>query len=254
MIATMVRELPGQVVGIVRSTCRFKGKNLPQFLWHLWRQSGFRYIAHLVLRSLLDRLVLATKGLTRHKPSVGSLSDIGTHHGIAVISSEDINDSETVAQIQNLRPDLIVSVYLLQLIKPTLIQLPVRGVINVHPALLPRHRGRCPIFAAIVAGDEETGVTVHWVDDRVDSGSILLQERLKLCPEDSALMLLYRCSMTGAAMLVKAVKLIEGGNAPHIPQDESQATYQSWPSLADQVLFRQRKGRYGTCLDLWKYL
>ena len=152
------------------------------------------------------------------------------------------------------QPDLVISIYLNQLIKRELIQLPRLGCLNIHPALLPRNRGLFPYFWAMTNGEPETGVTLHWVDERFDTGDLLLQEVLLIEPNDTMTSLQYKSAQVGGEMLIRGVELIEVGNPPRIPQDNSQATYYSWPRPADLRRFRQRGGDYGTVFELMQYM
>jgi methionyl-tRNA formyltransferase len=103
-------------------------------------------------------------------------------------------------------------------------------------------------------GDQETGVTLHWVDERFDTGDLLLQEVLSIDPDETMTSLQYKSAQVGGEMLIRGVELIEGGNPPHIPQDNSQATYYSWPRPADLRHFRRRGGDYGTVFELMRYM
>ena len=143
--------------------------------------------------------------LLGRSPKVHSLRDMRTHYGVPVIGSTDVNQPGNAStQIQAWQPDLVISIYLNQLIKRALIDLPPQGVINIHPALLPRHRGLFPYFWVIAAGEKETGVTIHWVDEKFDTGQLLLQEKITVEPTDTIISLSYKSSMVGADMLVKA--------------------------------------------------
>jgi methionyl-tRNA formyltransferase len=148
----------------------------------------------------------------------------------------------------------VLSVYLNQFIKRDLIHLPTQGTLNIHPAMLPKHRGLWPYFWVIADGEQETGVTIHWVDEKFDTGDLLLQEKITVDPTDTLTSLQYKSSVVGADMLVKAVNLVAAGDPPHIVQDHSQASYHSYPTPADQRRFRQNGGQYGTIFELWKYM
>ncbi len=106
----------------------------------------------------------------------------------------------------------------------------------------------------IANGDSQTGVTVHWVDEKFDTGHILLQQTIPVGPDETITSLAYTSACVGAELLTKSVDLIEAGKPPRIAQDNGQATYHSWPGLADQRRFRQRGGRYGTVFDLARYM
>jgi methionyl-tRNA formyltransferase len=128
------------------------------------------------------------------------------------------------------------------------------GCLNIHPALLPRNRGLFPYFWAIANGDQETGVTLHWVDENFDTGDLLLQESICIKPGDTMTSLQYKSAQVGAELLVHGLDLIESGSPPRIPQDNDQASYYSWPRPADQRRFRQRGGNYGTIFELMRYM
>jgi methionyl-tRNA formyltransferase len=175
-------------------------------------------------------------------------------YNVPVIGSVDVNSPETLGQIKAWQPDLVLSIYLNQLIKAELINLPSQGTLNIHPALLPRHRGLFPYFWVIAAGETETGVTIHWVDEKFDTGDLLLQERLTVEPTDTIISLSYKSAVTGAAMLVEAVRLVAAGQPPRRPQPNHNVSYHSWPKPADQRRFRQQGGKYGTIFELWQYM
>lgn len=254
MTERLLKEFPGQVVGIVRSDCLIYGKSLPGGLWYLLRRSGLRFVGRKALELFQSRATAIAFRLLGCTPKVNALRDMRRLYAVPVIGSADVNQKETFDQIQAWQPDLIISIYLNQLIKKPLIDLAPCGVINIHPALLPRHRGLFPYFWVIANQEKETGVTIHWVDEKFDTGQLLLQERISVSPSDTILSLSYKSSLVGAEMLVKAVNLIAGGNPPRLPQNNSQASYHTWPKPADQRRFRQRGGRYGTIFELWKYM
>ncbi len=254
MTERLLQEFPGQVVGLVRSDCLIYGKSHLQGLLYLWQRTGLRFVGRKALELFQSRATAIGFKLLGRQPKVNSLRDMRTRYQVPVIGSTDVNHPETLQQIKVWQPDLVISVYLNQLIKRPLIDLSSQGVLNIHPALLPRHRGLFPYFWVIAGGETETGVTVHWVDETFDTGQILLQEKIAVTPADTILSLSYKSSVVGAEMLVKAVNLIAGGNPPRLPQDDRQASYHTWPKPADQRRFRQQGGHYGTIFELWKYM
>ncbi len=254
MTERLLKEFPGQVVGLVRSDCLIYGKSLPVGLWYLLGRTGLRFVGRKALEFFQSRATAIIFKLIGRAPKVHSLRDMRHLYGVPVIGSTDVNSPETMRQLQAWQPDLVISLYLNQFIKKPLIDLPPCGVINIHPALLPRHRGLFPYFWVFAAGETETGVTVHWVDEKFDTGQLLLQEKIGVTSDDTIQSLSYKSSLVGAELLVKAINLIAAGNPPRLPQDNSQASYHSWPKPADQRRFRQRGGRYGTIFELWKYM
>jgi folate-dependent phosphoribosylglycinamide formyltransferase PurN len=254
MTRQLIQARPGQVVGIVRSDCLVYRRSLPGGLWYLLRRTGLRFVGRKGLELIQSRAMAILFRLLGRPLKVPSLREIKAKHSIPVVGSKDVNDAETMTLIRGWQPDLVISIYLNQLIKGELINLPRLGCLNIHPALLPRNRGLFPYFWAIVNGDKETGVTLHWVDERFDTGELLLQEPLPIETGDTMTSLQYKSARLGAGMLVRGVELIEAGDPPRIPQDNSQATYYSWPRPADQRRFRQRGGDYGTVFELMRYM
>lgn len=254
MTHALIQARPGQVVGIVRSDCLVYRKSLLGGLWFLVRRTGLRFVGRKGLELMQARAMAILFRLIRRPLKVPSLREIKRRYGIPVIGSKDVNEAETMTIIRGWQPDLLISIHLNQLIKRDLIGFPQLGCLNIHPALLPRNRGLFPYFWAIANGDAETGITLHWVDEKFDTGDILLQEPIPLKPDDTMTSLQYKSAQVGTDMLVRGVELIEAGDPPHIPQDNSQATYYSWPSPADQRRFRERGGNYGTVFELMRYM
>ena len=254
MTERLLQEFPHQVAGIVRSDCLIYGKSLPAGLLYLLRRSGLRFVGRKGLELIQSRATAIVFRLIGRQPKVHSLRDMRSRYNVPVVGSTDVNQPETLQQIRAWQPDLVISIYLNQHIKAGLLNLPVQGTLNIHPALLPRNRGLFPYFWVLANGETETGVTVHWVDEQFDTGHVLLQEKIAVQPDDTIISLSYKSSVVGADMLVRSVNLIAAGNPPRIPQEPQQASYHSWPKRADQRRFRQQGGQYGTIFELWKYM
>jgi methionyl-tRNA formyltransferase len=112
-----------------------------------------------------------------------------------------------------------------QILPRSVLEIPSVGCLNLHASLLPRHRGAAPIQAAIVAGDRESGITVMYMAEGLDTGDILLQSRLDLQPNETGGSLHDRLGQIAPASLDEALTHLREGNAPRIPQDASAATY-----------------------------
>lgn len=254
MTERLLSEFPGQVVGIVRSDRLVHGKNLKDGLLYLVRRTGLRFVGRKALELFQSRATAILFRLLRREPKVHSLRDMRQLYKVPVVGSVDVNSSETLAQIRAWQPEVIFSIYLNQLIAADLIKLPAIGTFNVHPALLPRHRGLFPYFWVISNREAETGVTIHWVDEKFDTGDLVMQRRLPVFPDDTITSLSYRCAELGATMLVEAVNLLQSGNPPRLKQNQADASYHSWPKPADQRRFREQGGSYGTIFELWKHM
>jgi len=254
MTERLLREFPGQVAGIVRSDSLVYGKSLPAGVMYVLKRTGPRFVGRKFLELMQSRATVMAFKLMGRDPKTHSLREMRKLYNVPVVGSTDVNNAKTLEQIKAWQPDLVLSVYLNQLIKRNLIHLPTQGTLNIHPAMLPQHRGLWPYFWVIANGEKETGVTIHWVDEKFDTGDLLLQEKITVDPGDTLTSLQYKSSLVGADMLVKAVNLVAGGNPPHITQNNSGVSYHSYPKPADQRRFRKNGGQYGTIFELWKYM
>ena len=143
---------------------------------------------------------------------------------LKIYQPEKIGSSTSVAQMKYLKPDLIVVAAYGQILTKDILNLPKYGCLNIHASLLPKYRGASPIHAAIAAGERQSGVTIMWMDEGLDTGDILLQEATTLRRHETAESLHDRLAKIGADALLKAIPLVETGNAPRIKQDKSKVT------------------------------
>ena len=144
---------------------------------------------------------------------------------IPIYQPNSLKDEETKNIIKELNPDLIVVVAYGKIIPKDIIDMPKFGIINVHSSLLPRFRGAAPINAALMAGDEKSGVTIMYVAEGLDTGNIILAKETPITEEDNFETLHDRLKFLGAEALDEAVNLIEKGENESIPQDETLATF-----------------------------
>jgi len=144
---------------------------------------------------------------------------------VEVLQPDRCKDGGFLDRIQALKPDLGLVFAFGQLLPKELLDIPARGFINIHPSLLPRYRGAAPIQWTLINGDEETGVTILKVTPKLDDGDMLLQERLAVDPRENAVELGERLARMGAGLAVRALDLLEAGQAEFTPQDESQVVW-----------------------------
>lgn len=144
--------------------------------------------------------------------------------GLPVRQPPTLRDPEALAELASLRPQVIVVVAYGQLLRQEVLDIPPRGVLNIHPSLLPRHRGTSPIPTAILAADDRTGVTVMLMDPGMDSGPILAQRSLSIEPSDTTASLTDKLSRLAADLLAETLPRWLNGDIQPQPQDDSQAT------------------------------
>ncbi len=154
-----------------------------------------------------------------------SVAELAAMRCLPVFAPEDINHPLWVQRIKELKPDILFSFYYRKLISPAILDIPVCGALNLHGSLLPKYRGRCPVNWAILKGEEETGVTLHYMTPRPDDGDIVIQKKVPISPEDTAVTLHDKLRDAAGIMLDEILPLIKTRKAPKIPQDNSLATY-----------------------------
>ncbi len=144
--------------------------------------------------------------------------------GLAVYQPKRVRDPEFIETLRALRPEAIIVAAYGQILPTELLALPKYGCINIHASLLPRYRGAAPITWAIVRGETETGNTIMHMDEGMDTGAILLQERIPIDPKDTAGTLTEKLSVQGADLITTALPLIVAGKLTPRAQDSSLAT------------------------------
>jgi methionyl-tRNA formyltransferase len=143
--------------------------------------------------------------------------------GLPLLQPENLSDPAFIATLRELDPDLIV-VVAFRILPKIVYQIPRLGAFNLHASLLPRLRGAAPINWAIINGEKETGVTTFFLQDKVDTGSILLQARVKIGPDTTAGELHDLLASVGGEIVLQTVHLIELGKMNPRQQDNSLAT------------------------------
>ena len=156
--------------------------------------------------------------------------------GIEVIQPQKLREPDAMERLVQWSPDLIVVAAFGQILRQTVLNLPRFGCINVHASILPRWRGAAPIQAAILNGDEKTGVTIMRMDAGIDTGGILGQRTLPVLRDDTAGSLGERLALDGAKLLLETLRDYLSGKIEPIPQDETLATYASLLTKEQGVL------------------
>jgi len=144
--------------------------------------------------------------------------------GLTVLLPEDPNDPTFIAELASLQPDVAVLAAYGFILKAPLLRLPLRGFLNIHASLLPRYRGAAPIQRAILAGEQETGVTVIVLSEQVDAGDIVEQVAVTIGEDETAGELSHRLAATGARLVLEALTRMEKETGSRTAQDPGLAT------------------------------
>ena len=155
--------------------------------------------------------------------NISPVKKLAQDKAILVLQPEKIK--EDYQEIINLKPDLIVTCAYGQIIPRELLECPRLGCINVHASLLPKLRGGAPIHKAIIEGHSKTGITIMYMNTKMDEGDIITQEEIPILDNDTASSLHDKLSILGRDLLIKTLPSIIDGTNSRIKQDSSQATY-----------------------------
>ena len=144
---------------------------------------------------------------------------------LPILQPARIKYPEAVDQIRALTPDVIVVIAYGQILPRSVLEIPPIACLNLHASLLPRWRGAAPVQAAIAAGDRETGMTLMYMDEGLDTGDILLQRKIDILPTETGGSLHDRLAEIAPEALLESLSLLSAGNAPRVTQDQTLATY-----------------------------
>ena len=157
-------------------------------------------------------------------PTPVPVAAVASTLGLPVLRLRRVREPEAVAAVDALRPTLGVLADFGQIIPPSILGVPALGILNVHPSILPRHRGASPIQATILAGDAVAGVSVMQMDAGMDTGPILGMRTWAIASDTDAPALEAEAAATGARLLMDVLDLVFAGAAVAVPQDASRAT------------------------------
>jgi len=143
---------------------------------------------------------------------------------IPVLQPTKMKDPQFLAALAAWKPDLIAVAAFGRILPPAVLTLPPQGCINVHGSLLPKYRGAGPIQWAIINGESETGITTMLMDEGMDTGAMLLQEKIAIAPDDTAGTLSPRMAELGGRLLVETIAQLKAGTLVPHAQDHAQAT------------------------------
>lgn len=138
--------------------------------------------------------------------------------GIPVYQPLKVRDPEFLKLVEELNPDIVLVAAYAKLIPKSLLEMPRLGCVNLHPSLLPRHRGAIPVQAAIMAGDKITGVSTFIMEEGYDTGAVLMRQEVEIAPQESGSELMERLAEIGADMLVETAIGLEAGILQAQPQ------------------------------------
>lgn len=160
--------------------------------------------------------------------------------GIPVKKPDTVNDERFLDYLRTQAPDLVISVSAPQVFRKPLIDLPRLGCINIHSAILPAYRGLMPVFWAMYHGEREIGLSVHYIDERIDHGPLIRQVRVPVPAGASLDEMLKKMKDLGGDLLWDVVQSFRNRTVSTIPYPDVKSSYYSFPRPEDVREFRRR--------------
>lgn len=166
------------------------------------------------------------------KISFSPVKEIALKHALPLEQPEKLKVASFVSLLKSLKPDIIIVVAYGKILPKEIIDIPQYGCINVHASLLPKYRGAAPIQWALLNGEKETGITIMKIDELLDTGEILLQQKIKISEDDNSITLSQKLFAAGGTLLDEALAEIEAGQAKYLKQNDALAT--NAPAIAKE--------------------
>ncbi|MDF0605569.1 formyltransferase [Neisseriaceae bacterium TC5R-5] len=186
---------------------------------------GVRCLQALLAGGVQVALVITHRDNPTETIWFASVAQIAAEHGIPVITPDDPNTPEVLAQVQATKADFLFSFYYRHMLKPALLNSVSGGAFNMHGSLLPQYRGRVPINWAIIEGASETGATLHVMNSKPDNGPIVDQMAVPILPDDNAAEVFAKVTVAAEMVLWRSLPALLAGQATLRQQDLSQGRY-----------------------------
>jgi len=200
----------------------------------LYKLYGFRYfqwkLRRYVWRKLQAKVVNDLLGSTKQCYSVAA---VARKYGVEVTEAVNVNSDEFRQHLRDAGVEFIVSVSGTQFYGKKLREQTPNGIINCHGALLPKYRGLMPSFWTLSHSESQGGVTVHFVDEKLDNGAIITQKTYRIHRRDTLEDIMARSKDLAAEAIIEAVRLVDAGDPPLMANDAEQATSFSMPTKED---------------------
>jgi methionyl-tRNA formyltransferase len=179
-------------------------------------------------------------------PHIGcySVDNVIRKYKLKNYKTNSINSKDFVKHIQTNQIDLIISIASPQIFKNEILNAPRKGCINYHTALLPKYRGKQPLFWAFLNEEKEIGISIHEMDEKLDNGPIIIQRKIPVNSEDTLHSIYLRTIKIGPSLLMEAIKKLDNDCKDRIRNDPKQAIYNSFPTKEDAKLFKYKEKRF----------
>ena len=198
-----------------------------------WRIFGTEFFIRYGIRFLLAKM----------NPRMNVLHTLRRHGINRIELAGSINSEEAIELLRAKSPDLLISIAGNEIFRRPLIELAPEGCLNLHTSLLPKYRGLMPSFWVLKNREKETGVSVFYVDEGIDSGPIIVQKRI-LLDDMTQERLIRESKRVGMEAIIESIDMIHRGDVNPMPNDDAEKTYFSFPKREDVNAFRSAGARF----------
>lgn len=241
-IKRIISERKNDIVGLtVIRGGRFKigkDRSKPAYLLSLLLIMGLPFFIENTYKTLVFRVknILSQFRITNS----GSIFHYAENLGIKTYVTTDPNNENFLSVLRLNKPDIIIN-QSQSILKAPLLNIPAIGTLNRHNALLPRNRGRLSPFWILYKQETETGVSIHFVDEGIDSGAIIVQESFPVLANDTFKSIVKKNYQIAPGLMLKALDLLENGFNEFLENDRSKATYNKVPTLYEAFDYRRKR-------------
>lgn len=216
----------------------------------IWQELGerFRFYGPVDFVRALAHIAKgkALSALHRFRPQsqCHSIGNVIQKYGLRRFATDSVNSGDFIDRIASAKIDLVISIASPKIFRQPLLDAPTYGCINYHTAMLPKYRGRQPLFWAMLHDEAEVGISIHEMDAKLDNGPILVQERVKVESGETLHSLYLKTIERGPGLMVEAIEKLDGGISDRIENDKAQATSFRFPGPEDSRKFRAQGKRF----------
>jgi methionyl-tRNA formyltransferase len=190
-----------------------------------YSEVGVRCVRELLVQGVEIPLLFTHADDPGENQWFGSVQQLATEHGLRVVTPEDPNTPDWVAEGGRADPDFLFSFYYRYLLKPSWLDLPRRGALNMHGSLLPQYRGRAPVHWAIIRGESATGASLHYMLEKPDAGALVDQQAIPILDNDTALDVSLKVADAAQQVLRRSLPALIAGTADARPLDLARGSY-----------------------------
>lgn len=242
VVKELIEEFNKEIVLIAEPKSIIAKKSLYFSLKKLIHISGFEYVFYQAVKMLLFKLIgkFYTHFFPKDSKNKFFLKEsLAKLYKINIVKLSDANNKQAFKIFLKLKPDLIVSVFFNQLLDKKILEIPRLGAINIHPGLLPGYRGTSPIYWSLVNGEKFTGVSIHKIDEGIDTGGIYKKVKIEIDDQDTEDSLYWKSVCKGSGELIDVIKKLKKGNLKTVSNKGGR--FFSFPSRESIKQFKQNK-------------